>query len=328
MPGAPQEARWHRPEPRRSVAPELLGRIFGEAFPQRRVLSAAPLAGGLRNANFKVALDGSPGTVVLRLYEHDASICRKEADILRRLAGVVPVPQLYQVKEGVSEELPPFALMQYVDGITFHELKNRRDREAIAQAARSAGETLAAIAGVSFDRAGWLGPGLAVGAPLLEGPDPLPRFLDLCLAQPIAERRIPAEWRHRVRDGVWQCAARLAELDTDPRLVHGDFNRRNLLVRPAGGHWRVTAVLDWEFAVAGSPLADVGSFLRYEKPDAPLVEPHFSEGYRAGGGSLPADWRALSCWLTLSGICESLTHEDLPDGIADELVELLIRHCR
>src|SRR6185437_6695629 len=42
------------------------------------------------------------------------------------------------------------------------------------------------------------------------------------------------------------------------------------------GTWTVAAVLDWEFAVSGSPLLDIGHFLRYECASRPLAEPHFS----------------------------------------------------
>lgn len=44
--------------------------------------------------------------------------------------------------------------MRYVEGISFRELVRRRDRDAIAQAAFSAGETLAAIGRASFARSG------------------------------------------------------------------------------------------------------------------------------------------------------------------------------
>ena len=54
-------------------------------------------------------------------------------------------------------------------------------------------------------------------------------------------------------------------LDDDRRvcLVHGDFNAKNLLVDPAA--LEVTGVLDWEFAMAGSPHADLGNLLRFDR---------------------------------------------------------------
>jgi hypothetical protein len=48
-------------------------------------------------------------------------------------------------------------------------------------------------------------------------------------------------------------------------------------------------VLDWEFAFLGSPLLDVGHFLRYERAARPLREPHLSRGFLEDGGKLPED---------------------------------------
>ena len=327
VPGAPRQARWRSPEPRRTLPAEVLDCILRTAFPRRRALHAEILTGGLRNANFKLTLDDAPGVVVLRIYEHDPSLCRKEIDLLRVLRGSVPVPEVLHFEPRGLNGLPPFTLARWIEGVSFHELKHSGDRAAIAQAACSAGETLAAIGRVRFEKPGWLGPGPAVGAPLLDGRDPVPHFIDLCLAQRLLQTRVPAEQRARVHDLTWRWAPRLGALDDDPRLVHGDFNRRNLLLRREPAGWQVAGVLDWEFAVSGSPLADLGSFLRYEKPHAPLAEPHFSEGYRSAGGRLPADWRPLARLLALAALCESLTHEDLPEPVIVELVELLAAHC-
>jgi aminoglycoside phosphotransferase (APT) family kinase protein len=82
-------------------------------------------------------------------------------------------------------------------------------------------------------------------------------------------------------------------------------------------------VLDWEFAVSGSPLGDLGNFLRYERAARPLAEPHFSAGYAHAGGVLPGDWRRLARVLDVAAICERLTHGQLPDTAVAELVELV-----
>jgi hypothetical protein len=210
-----------------------------------------------------------------------------------------------------------------VEGVSPLDLKRRGDLEAFAQTAFSAGETLAAIGRFGFSKAGWLGPGPAVTAPLLEGPDPMPRFVDLCLAAPNLARRVPTELRHRIHNLIWQWAPRLATLDSDPRLVHGDFSRRNLIARQVAGRWVVVAVLDWEFAIASSPLADIANFLRYEKASHPLAEPHFSAGFKQAGGALPQDWRRAGRLIGLTSTCESLTRDELPEDIVAELVELV-----
>ena len=94
-------------------------------------------------------------------------------------------------------------------------------------------------------------------------------------------------------------------------------------MRCLAGRWRVVAVLDWEFAVSGSPLGDLGNFLRYERAAHPLAEPHFSAGYLHAGGALPRDWRRLARALDVAAICESLTRDQLPDRAIAELIELV-----
>jgi aminoglycoside phosphotransferase (APT) family kinase protein len=287
-----------------------------------RIVGIQPLTDGLRNANFEIELS-TGRAVVARLYEHDATICQKEVDLLRMLCPSVPVPTVLHAEPGGTSELPPFLVMEWVEGVTLQALKRRGDHEAMAQAAFSVGETLATIGHLCFAHAGWLGPGPRVQAPLLEGPDPTPRFIDLCLAAANLQRRMAAELRERTSAFVWSWKSALAELDAQALLVHGDFGKRNVLVREERGRWRVAAILDWEFAVASSPLIDLGHFIRYERASRPLAEPHFSAGYLAGGGTVVEDWKPLARVVDLAALCESLTHNGLPELVVGEVVELI-----
>ncbi len=323
VPGAPAAARWLRAAPRLDWPLSVVERMARAAFPGHRVLEYQPLANGLRNVNIRLTLESLAEPRLLRIYQHDPSLCQKEVDLMQLVRSTVPVPEVIHASPLGLEELPPFALLQFVEGVSPLDLKRRGDLEAFSQAAFSAGETLAAIGRIGFPRAGWLGPGPAVTAPLLAGADPMPRFVDLCLAAPPLERRVPAELRDRIHKLIWQWAPRLASLDADPRLVHGDFNRRNLIARQVAGRWVVVAVLDWEFAIASSPLTDIENFLRYELASHPLAEPHFSTGYIQAGGVLPENWRRLGRLIGLTAICESLTHQELPADIATELVALV-----
>ncbi|MBI1788138.1 MAG: aminoglycoside phosphotransferase family protein [Acidobacteria bacterium] len=206
IPGAPAEARWTRAAPRRAWPRPVLERMLHAAFPRGRLVEVQPLAGGRRNANFKLRLDSMSEPVVLRIYEHDASLCQKEIDLLGLVAGSVPVPKVIHAATRGLEELPPFALMRFVEGISFRELRRTGDADAIAHT-----------------------------APLLEGADPMPRFVDSCLASENLQRRLPADLRDRIHAVLWASSAALAAVSEERRLVHGDFNKRNLLVRPEAG---------------------------------------------------------------------------------------------
>lgn len=295
IPAAAVEARWICIEPRRTLSAPIARRIVDTALPGRRVLDIQPLTEGLRNANFKPRLDGSPESIVLRIYEQDASLCQKELGLLRVVGGSVPVPEVLYAKPRGWEDLPPFILMRFVDGISFRDLKRSGDTNAIAQAAYSAGETLAAIGRVTFPTAGWLTAGPAVTAPLLEGTDSLPRFVDQCLESANLQRRMPLVLRDRARALLWRQAPQLGCLHDEARLRHGDFSRRNVLVGPAAGRWSVTAVLDWEFAISGSPLGDLDTFLRYERAACP---------WQSRISQPAICMRAVNCLRTGCGSCD------------------------
>src|SRR5215470_13958664 len=96
--GTPEGARWIHAEPRLDVPPAWVERAVQTAFPRCRVLSVKPLVDGFRNANLKLQLDSPLDPVVLRIYEHDPSICQKEADVMRLAGRVVPVPEVIHVE--------------------------------------------------------------------------------------------------------------------------------------------------------------------------------------------------------------------------------------
>jgi fructokinase len=321
--GTVDQARWFRAEPRRILSAALVEQIVRRAFPGRRTLEVEPLTDGLRNANFRLRLDSTGESFVLRLYEHDPSLCQKELDLCRLIRASVPIPEVIYAEPKGWEDVAPFALLRYVEGISYGELNRSGDRDAIAPAAESVGEALAAIGGISFSQSGWLAPGPSVCESPPEGTNRIPRFVEACLASKLLQQRVPISFFEIIHELIWLWAPRLEGIEDEARLVHGDFGKRNLLVREIAGVWRVVAVLDWEFAVSGSPLVDIGHFLRYERSSRPSAEPHFSNGYLNGGGTLSEDWRRLARILDAAALCESLTHDYLPEKVTTELIELI-----
>ena len=309
------------------MTPDEIARLVSRAVPGRRVVAVEPLTGGLSNVTLRVRLD-PPLDVVLRLYARDPAACAKEIALLSRVRDTVPVPEVLHAAPDGADGVGPFAVLRWVEGITFRALKHTGDRAALAAASASVGAVLAAIGGHAFPRGGWLdaGPdGLVVGAPLLHGPDAMPRFVDACLESPPLVRRVGGALRDGVHALMWAWRDRLTALGTERRLAHGDFRKLNVVVAESRGGWRVAAVLDWEFAVAGTPLMDIANFLRYERDDAPTAEPHFSRAFVAHGGELPDDWRALSLVVDLVALCEMLARERTPADIVAELTGLVER---
>ena len=121
--------------PRRNLPAAVLDRIVQAALPNCRVLASEPLTDGLRNASFKLRLHPSPEPVVLRIYEHDALLCQKELDIMRLVRAAVPLPEVLHAEPHGWEDLPPFTLARWLEGVSFLDLKRSGDAEAIADGA-------------------------------------------------------------------------------------------------------------------------------------------------------------------------------------------------
>jgi aminoglycoside phosphotransferase (APT) family kinase protein len=149
IPGAPSEAQWVRTSPRRDLPADVLERIVSTAFPRNRILDAELLGDGLRNSNFKLNLDSMREAIVLRIYKHDASLCRKELDVLGFVRDSVPVPEVFHAEPLGMDGVPPFALLRYVEGITLPLCGNSRSSRSgsIVRREGSAAGRFAARAG-------------------------------------------------------------------------------------------------------------------------------------------------------------------------------------
>jgi fructokinase len=300
--------------------------LIDHAFPALKVTDFAYLSGGRINTTLKVMLASGRPPLVLRLYRDGAAVCRKEMALLHLLSKTVPVPEILHSEPNGFAGHGAFAILGFVAGITFQLLKRTNDLPAIQQASYSVGKTLAAIGRHHFPAAGRLigeECSLQVGEPYVTGPNPTASIMDQFLASPDCARRVGVTLRQRLHEFAWAWEPRMPNFHDHRSLVHSDFGNRNILVREQRGEWMVAAVLDWEFAFSGSPLLDVGHFLRYERQELPLREPNFSRGFVENGGRLPDKWRHVVRVIDLTGLVECLTHKNLPPDVEVEVLYLI-----
>lgn len=155
---------------------------------------------------------------------------------------------------------------------------------------------------------------------------PLARLPALRRTQPRAEVEHLRQWhaRHGTARPVFQLALRWlqdsAPADVAPTLVHGDFRNGNLLVDlDDAGAAPLRAVLDWELAHLGDPMADLGwlmvnawCFGQAQRPVGGFgLTAELFDGYRAAGGVVDVArvmwWQVLGT-LRWGVICESMGH--------------------
>ena len=221
-----------------------------------RPLTAELIAGGKSNLTYAIT-DGEHRWVLRRPplghvlpTAHDMG---REYRVLTALADTdVPVPQTFAFCDDESVNGAPFYVMEHVDGQiprTAEEMA-RIGPEDAAACSRELVDVLARIHTVDYEAVG-LGD---FGRP--EG------FLERQV------RRWGEQWeRSKAAElpAIDELARRLrAALPESgpPSIVHGDYRLDNTMLAP-DDPTRIVAVLDWEMATLGDPLADVGLFLLY-----------------------------------------------------------------
>jgi aminoglycoside phosphotransferase (APT) family kinase protein len=307
-PPAPDEkVNWTRSAAPLPLSIGAVTRMLDPWLAGREVVDAELMPGGLSNRNVLLRLDGRPRECVLRVYDRDPRACAKEVAVLGLIGREVPVPRVLFAEDD-PESGPPFAVLSAVDGISLRTLRSFGDDAPVAEAAFDAGRVLARLRRYP-------------GPPTKRqnAVDLIERFL----TTPLAVERVPAEMRRRVIQLALRWQPRLDEAAGPDCLVHADYNSANVFVKQTDEGWRVSALLDWEFAIDASPYVDIGNFLRYHRLDRPRYEPAFSAGLGAGGLELPPDWLMIARVMDLPALCELLGREDVPAGVVAELILLV-----
>ena len=308
----------------------LLPTMLEPLFPDAHVAQVQLLSGGFSNSNYHIRL-AEPGTsVVLRLHagegmiDHTYTTAQKEWEIMHLLqqnqAVVLPKP-LYADLNGTRMGRP-YTIMSFVEGECLSDLLVERDRQTVGACAYTAGQTLAALHTVTFPHTGFFGSDLTIQQQGDTGGEGWRDYIAQCLTG-YGRTWLGAERAERLWQFVLAHQAEVATLPDQAVLVHADYNGKNLLMQSTHEGWQVAAVLDWEFAFAGSPLFDTGNFLRHEADFPPDYALEFERGYRAAGGALPPNWRWLAKLLDLLNLCEFLNTPRFRPRVVAETIQLI-----
>ncbi|HYM14554.1 MAG TPA: phosphotransferase [Dehalococcoidia bacterium] len=311
---------------------DRLGEMVAEAFPGRGLEAAELVRGGLANHTFKVRVAGSAEPLAVRVYVRDPTAAQREASILALVERTLPVPQVLHVSAGRCGA-PAFVILSWVDGESLEEVLNTSACRDARAAARATGEVLAKLQRFRFAEPGFFGPTLEIHTPFSSAPQAIVGIVGRCLFQDGADVRLGSALSDRLWRFVLEHERSLGALDHHAMLVHGDFSVANVIVRVADGTPRVAAVIDWEYAHAGTPMVDLGAMLRACRPDAaPWFEYELIGGYVAEQGILPHDWRSLSRLADLVKLCAFARAPNLSDvavqGVRRAVETVLTDACR
>jgi aminoglycoside phosphotransferase (APT) family kinase protein len=228
-----------------------------------------PAEGGFSGETFMAEAAGE--RTVVRLYARRGATRGPEAAavdaaVLRLVRGLLPVPQVLEVRRpDLTAGSPGLLVTSFLPGARLDEVLPGLPEEARAAVGGRLGVLLARLATMPMLR-----PGRFVDADLRLAPLPSGGLVEFVQAHR-SGTAIEA-WSAREYDGLLAVADQAeTHLDRVERtcLVHGDVNPKNLLVDPVT--LEITGLLDWEFAYAGVPGTDLGNLLRFER-DPVLTE--------------------------------------------------------
>jgi len=252
--------------------------------------------GGQSNPTFLVETPGAayvlrkkpPGKLLA-----SAHMVEREFKVQKALSGsAVPVARMFVLCEDVAVIGTPFYLMSHVEGriIPTADLPDLSPHDRRAAYASLIG-TLAAL-----HRIDWRGAGLGdFGRPDNYAARQIDRWTKQYAASKtdeIAEMEALSAW----------LGARVPA-STDAAIVHGDYRVGNTIIHPVEP--RLAAVLDWELATIGDPLADLAYLcMAYSMPPGGPGVSGGLDGVDLAELGIPSEAEVLAAYARASGRAE------------------------
>ncbi|MDN5855866.1 MAG: phosphotransferase [Actinomycetia bacterium] len=217
------------------------------------------------------------------------------------------MPRVRDVHESASADVRSFMVVDHVEGVLLSEVLESEDSADRLRALGGAvAEVSLCVGAVTIaSRPGFFADFELCVPPERPWSEQLPEIAADCM-ESTPDARLGPSARCAWVDLCTKHAPALAEVDDQSRLVHSDFNPKNIMVTRTEVGWRVASLLDWEFAYAGCRYADAGNMLRHA--DAYPIA--YVDGFRAGyaaGSPVGVDWEYLGAVIDMFALSDLVT---------------------
>lgn len=298
---------WERTFPFLDIDTEIIIELFDGILEKTDIINVIPVNEGCRTTNYIVETNLSNNKYILKIFFQNDQDYKKEIELLTKLKDsiLVPVPKIYKFSSHEIIQGRDYVIYQYIEGKTIGQTIREGcilSKSFVKEVAR----ILTQIHSIKFDKAGFLDKNLKV---VKELPP-----LVLVYKNSIGERakeRLGKNIVEKINLVVSQNKEILMKLDKDIRLIHGDFQGTNILMR----NDKIAGILDWELAMAGHPLSDIGQFFRYDEYFNNELIYAFEDEYNKNSTyRLIDDWYKISKLRDLINLIKLVdTRENMPN---------------
>lgn len=297
---------WERTFAFLKVEKAEVSKLFEGILEEKDIINLIPINEGCRTTNYIVQTN-EINKYILKIFLSNDQKHKKEIKLLSKLSTsrFIPVPKIYKFSSHGIIRGKEYVIYKYIDGKTVGQAIREgysMDESLVREAARA----LAEIHSYKFNKAGFFNENLDIEEEL----PPVNLWYEISMGDRVKKRlgKINVD---KINHIVRQNEKILTKLDEDIRLVHGDFQGTNILIDDD----KLAGIIDWEFAMAGHPLADIGQFFRYEECfDKSLIQVFEEEYNKNSTYKLTDDWYKISKLRDLINLIQLMdTNEDMPN---------------
>ena len=248
---------WERTFPFLEIDKNVVNELFQGVLDKKYIINVIAINEGCRTTNYIIETNEVQKKYILKIFFTTEKKHKKEIKLLTKLKENknIPVPKIYKVSSNEIIQNREYAIYEYMEGTSIGQAID--EGYVLSEIfIRDVARCLAEMHKYRFNKSGFLDENLKLEEELPS----LALWYEQFMGDS-SKKRLGKTTIDKINQIVNENKKILIELDQDIRLVHGDFQGTNILIKDD----KLSGILDWEFVMAGHPLADIGQFFRYEE---------------------------------------------------------------
>lgn len=309
------DSKWERVQPYIKLDIEIAERMMSFIKPHGKIEKISLIKKGLRNTNYCVEYDNSK--FLLRIYDFNDNCWEKERSVFEHINGKIRVPELFYLNKESDIINKPYAIFEYVNGVTLDEYVNQEkyNKNVICEI----GQNLALVHGTPYKDVGFFNNNLNIATKLPN----LELWYDMFLTGNTV-RKLGPKLVDEVKNYIEANHKNIKRIEERIAFVHNDFRPINIIVDNNDNPY----FIDWEGSMAGHILGDIGQFLRIKEQINPEDEKLFISSYNyVSKNKLPDDYKELTKLRDLVNLLQLLNSKHDLQNKDRDLIALIRNTC-